>query len=141
MRVILVETTRPVRMRPRIETSLVKGHFLSTSVCIVCKLLRRHKLTARTNVASVNRLWGRLKSKSHIFIPPLLLSRHFFSAYPSYQFCSSDQSWQTRVETQHTAGLRVLEEGLLLECLLNLPKIRLIPSFTERATLNKLVQP
>jgi hypothetical protein len=27
--VILVEWTTPVRMRPRIETSPVKGHFLS----------------------------------------------------------------------------------------------------------------
>lgn len=29
VRVIFVETTRPVKIRPRIETSPVKGHFLS----------------------------------------------------------------------------------------------------------------
>ena len=31
VRVILVETTRPVRIRPRIDTSPVKGHFLSAA--------------------------------------------------------------------------------------------------------------
>jgi hypothetical protein len=31
VRVIFVETTLPVRMRPRIEMSPVKGHFLSAA--------------------------------------------------------------------------------------------------------------
>jgi hypothetical protein len=31
VRCILVETTRPVRIRPRIETRPVKGHFLSAT--------------------------------------------------------------------------------------------------------------
>ena len=45
VRVILVETTRPVRMRPRMETSLVKGHFLSafTRIATVHKLFEQGK--------------------------------------------------------------------------------------------------
>ncbi len=31
VRVILVETTLPDRIRPRMETSLVNGHFLSVT--------------------------------------------------------------------------------------------------------------
>jgi hypothetical protein len=31
VRVILVDTTRPFKMRPRIETLPVKGHFLSAA--------------------------------------------------------------------------------------------------------------
>jgi hypothetical protein len=51
VRVIFVETTRPVRMRPRIETSPVNGHFLST-------LFVRSRVGemngGRTNVVSIN---------------------------------------------------------------------------------------
>lgn len=53
VRVIFVDTTRPVRMRPRIETSPVNGHFLSI-------LLVRFRVggtrTERTNVVSVDGL-------------------------------------------------------------------------------------
>ena len=38
VRVILAETTLPVRMRPRIETSPVKGHFLSMYVPLMASL-------------------------------------------------------------------------------------------------------
>lgn len=40
VRVILVDTTMPLRMRPRIETLPVKGHFLSTYVptCGFCSV-------------------------------------------------------------------------------------------------------
>lgn len=34
VRVIFVDTTLPVRMRPRMETSPVKGHFLSVTIQI-----------------------------------------------------------------------------------------------------------
>jgi hypothetical protein len=45
VRVILVEITRPVRMRPRMETSLVNGHFLSafTHIVIVHGLFEQSK--------------------------------------------------------------------------------------------------
>jgi len=51
VRVILVDTTRPVRMRPRIETSPANGHFLSTF--IVRSRVGRMS-NGRTNVVSVN---------------------------------------------------------------------------------------
>jgi hypothetical protein len=105
VRVILVETTRPVRMRPRIETSLVNGHFLSKPICIVSRLLSRYKLDTRTNVGSVNRLCGRLVSKSHILIPPLLLCRHLLSAYPSHLSCGQTGPGG-RVNTTHHEPLR-----------------------------------
>ena len=51
VRVIFVETTRPVRMRPRIETSPVNGHFLSAFTV-------RSRVggtgDGRTNVVSIN---------------------------------------------------------------------------------------
>ena len=51
VRVIFVDTTRPVRIRPRIETSPANGHFLSA-------LLVRSPLdktsNRRTDVVSVN---------------------------------------------------------------------------------------
>lgn len=36
VRVIFVEITRPVRMRPRMETLPVKGHFLSEAIVCSC---------------------------------------------------------------------------------------------------------
>lgn len=53
VRVILVETTRPVRMRPRIETSPVNGHFLSAFI-----VRSRVGVTGdrRTNVVSIDGL-------------------------------------------------------------------------------------
>jgi hypothetical protein len=105
VRVILVETTRPVRMRPRIETSLVNGHFLSKSICIVYRLLSRYKLDTRTNVSSVNRLCGCLVSKSHILIPPPLLCRYFLSTYPSHLSCGQT-SPGGRGNTTHHEPLR-----------------------------------
>jgi hypothetical protein len=38
VRVILADMTFPVRMRPRIETSPVKGHFLSMYVPLMASL-------------------------------------------------------------------------------------------------------
>lgn len=59
VRVILVDTTRPVRIRPRIETSPVNGHFLSAFIV-------RFRLGGwddrRTDVMSIDGLCRRLKS-------------------------------------------------------------------------------
>ena len=83
MRVIFVETTRPVKMRPRMETSPVNGHFLSsgretdTEVCIY----DQNQGIGRTDVRAVNCLRGGLESKTNILVPPLLLSGDLLAAY------------------------------------------------------------
>jgi hypothetical protein len=43
VRVILVETTTPLRMRPRIDTLPVKGHFLSMYVPCKHETAKRHQ--------------------------------------------------------------------------------------------------
>ena len=71
VRVILVETTLPVKIRPRIETRPVKGHFLSITVVNQCQSAKRS--TRRTNVGPVDRLSRRLEAKPNILVPPLVL--------------------------------------------------------------------
>lgn len=85
VRVILVETTRPVRIRPRMEISLVNGHFLSvtTRVVIVYGLFQQSKKSARTDIGSIHRLGGCLEPKAHILITTPFLRRHLFSTCPS----------------------------------------------------------
>lgn len=51
VRVIFVETTLPVRIRPRIEILPVKGHFLS--VCAMCSCTWKTK-GEHTDVGAVD---------------------------------------------------------------------------------------
>lgn len=84
VRVILVETTRPVRIRPRMETSPVNGHFLSertrqhTNALILG--IRARGGETRTDVSAVDRLGRRLEAQANILVPPLLLSRDLLGA-------------------------------------------------------------
>ena len=71
VRVIFVDTTRPVRIRPRMDTSPVKGHFLSAAN--VCPLNVSETTNKLTNVSAVDRLRGGLEAKTNILVPPLLL--------------------------------------------------------------------
>ena len=70
VRVIFVDTTRPVRIRPRMDTSPVKGHFLSAAN--VCPLNVSETTNKLTNVSAVDRLRGGLEAKTNILVPPLL---------------------------------------------------------------------
>lgn len=72
VRCILVETTVPVRIRPRMETSPVKGHFLS--VRAPCQPLPHPNLHygRRTNVIALDGCLGCLEAQSDVFIPSSL---------------------------------------------------------------------
>ncbi len=76
VRVILVDTTLPVRMRPRMETSPVKGHFLSVQTSQV-KPVHRSKL--HTNVSAIDRLLRRLEAKTNVLVPPLILGSNLLA--------------------------------------------------------------
>lgn len=58
VRVILVDTTFPVKIRPRMEMSPVKGHFLSIPMLSTYSDIeyasRLKHLTTHTNVGSIN---------------------------------------------------------------------------------------
>ena len=96
VRCILVETTVPVRIRPRIETRPVKGHFLSVfeirSVCshtFAASVTVQRELSPldccfcaassfsqlsfdgefRTDVVSLDRILWRPEAQAHIFVP------------------------------------------------------------------------
>ncbi len=88
--------------------------------CHVYGPFDQSKKNARTDISSVYRLGGCLESKARILIPTPLLRRHLLSTCPSQTFrgqiCPRDPS----LEMRHTTSLRILEEGLLLKCLLNL---------------------
>jgi hypothetical protein len=82
VRVIFVETTRPVRMRPRMETSPVKGHFLSDENNLLSvRIALQMRKGVRTDVTAVDRLRRGLEPKTDILIPPLLPSGDFLAAY------------------------------------------------------------
>ena len=53
VRVIFVDTTLPARIRPRMETLPVKGHFLSVYAHVV---VRGVSGNTHTNVGTVNRV-------------------------------------------------------------------------------------
>ena len=78
VRVILVDTTRPLRMRPRMETSPVKGHFLSTARVRICPIVATNE-HAHTDVSALNRLRGGLEAKANILVPPLLFGRNLLA--------------------------------------------------------------
>ena len=80
VRVIFVETTRPVRIRPRIETSPVNGHFLSA---LFFRFHGASMREVRTNVVSVNGLWRGLESQPNILKPPLVTGGNLLSNYGS----------------------------------------------------------
>ena len=79
VRVIFVETTRPVKMRPRIETSPVKGHFLSAAE--VCFVEHARERILRTNVRTKDSLRRGLEAETNILEPPLFLRRDLVAAY------------------------------------------------------------
>lgn len=93
VRCILVETTVPVRIRPRMETRPVKGHFLSVKDpqhqhCILihnehyyatgnARTSKRYKEDAmHTNICSLNRILRRPESQPNIFEPPSTTLSH-----------------------------------------------------------------
>lgn len=53
VRVILVDTTFPVKIRPRMETSPVKGHFLSAPTFRKCMITETY-VNERTDVSTIN---------------------------------------------------------------------------------------
>lgn len=79
VRVILVETTLPVKIRPRIETSPVKGHFLSDITMNSPSIMRQ--MYRRTDVSAVDSFRRGLESKTNILVPPLVLGRYFLAAF------------------------------------------------------------
>ena len=81
VRVILVETTRPVRMRPRMETSLVKGHFLSAARVGPSELDFTTDMDERTDVSTLYRLRRGLEAQTDILVPPLLLQGNLLATY------------------------------------------------------------
>lgn len=94
VRVIFVETTLPLRRRPRIETRPVQGHFLSI-LCQYSVLVRVSRKALLTNVSTVDSGVRGLETKTDILVPPL-------------------------GARGLAGGLRVKEKGLLLESALRL---------------------
>jgi hypothetical protein len=81
------ETTFPVRIRPRMETSPVKGHFLSAwpepiSKCtpLASREEGRGKKEGLTDVGPVDGLGGGLEAKTDLLVPPLGLGGNLLSA-------------------------------------------------------------
>ena len=68
VRCIFVETTFPVRIRPRIETSPVNGHFLSIGKSLKPNS-HRIQLLLPTNVASLDRGLGCPEAQTNVFVP------------------------------------------------------------------------
>jgi hypothetical protein len=123
VRVIFVDTTLPVSIRPRIEMSPVKGHFLSSNPNSTCQF-ERGKAFMKSNapiyvplIASAGVLKPRPTSLYHrfsfvaIFLPP-------FHSQPTV-------SMLTRVlnDSKRTPCFGILEEMLFLESLLDLNSI------------------
>lgn len=112
VRSILAETTFPVRIRPRMETSPVKGHFLSMYVELMASLgvykIPKHQSTfissrvlLLVNIPSVFFHFKKthLESQSYILVPTSVLSSNLLG---------------------RNGELGVVEQTLLLERLLNL---------------------
>ena len=79
----------------------------------------------RTNVSAVDRLSRRLEAEANILVPPLLLGRNLLATWipqirPTSPQQSVPRSPACSTRRVRTANLRVLEEVLLLESLLNL---------------------
>ena len=113
VRVIFVETTRPVRMRPRIETSPVNGHFLSV---LLVRSRESHVHNEHTPIycplmASKGVLNPRPTSLNHL----LFRVETFFPA-----MCCKLSHLLVRRGFKLTLGLGVLEKVLLLIGLFNL---------------------
>ena len=72
VRCILVETTVPVRIRPRMETSPVKGHFLSRIPCQTTSSKSKapsRSLRDRTNVCALNRSLRCPEAQPNVLVP------------------------------------------------------------------------
>ena len=70
VRCILVETTVPVSIRPRIETLPVKGHFLSIQCQHYIELVVKHSSEEqRTNVCSLDGCLWCLKAQTDVLVP------------------------------------------------------------------------
>lgn len=135
VRVIFVETTLPVKIRPRIETSPVKGHFLSIIYRI--KPGSNSSTMRCTDICAVNGLRGGLEAKTNILVPALLLSRNLLSNYFSIAISTQKSTFDGKFV--RTAHFGVLEDLLLLVCLFDL-KFRTKSISRLYATLAKLHQ-
>ena len=112
MRVIFVETTFPVRMRPRIEMSPVNGHFLSRRWLV---LSLGESILERTNICAVDGLRRCFETQANILVPPLLFGRDLLATLINPVSDRRNLTTESR-----TAGFGVLEERLLLESFLDL---------------------
>ena len=112
MRVIFVEMTFPVRMRPRIEMSPVNGHFLSRRWLVPGSC---ESILERTNICAVDGFRRCFEAQTDILVPPLLFGRDLLAT-----FINPVSDRQKLTTESRTAGLGVLEEMLLLESFLNL---------------------
>src|SRR5271156_2504751 len=113
VRVIFVETTLPVRIRPRIEISPVNGHFLS----IVTYAFNTYvpKCWGRTDICTVNSIGWCFETESDVFVPPPFFCRNFLSTCLTtikYGVCES--------KVRRTSCFRILEQVLFLKSLLDL---------------------
>lgn len=104
VRVILAETTLPVRIRPRMETSPVKGHFLSMYEPVmasfgVCVSRNEQQQSALRDPSCTGGGKAHLEPESDILEPPTVLARGLLGG---------------------GRELGVVEEGLLLVRLLEL---------------------
>jgi len=112
VRVIFVEMTFPVRMRPRIEMSPVNGHFLSRRWLVPGSC---ESILERTNICAVDGFRRCFEAQTDILVPPLLFGRDLLAT-----FINPVSDRQKLTTESRTAGLGVLEEMLLLESFLNL---------------------
>lgn len=87
MRFILVDITLPVRIRPRIETSPVNGHFLSVKMH---EPRQTSMVALPTDVSAADSVRGRFEAKPHIFVPPLLLCDDLLPGCELFQALSEE---------------------------------------------------
>lgn len=82
VRFILVETTLPVRIRPRIEMSPVNGHFLSV-ICGEFPSVNPDNSSCihyeRTDIRAIDGFRRGLESETNILVPPFLLGHSLLS--------------------------------------------------------------
>lgn len=77
VRSILTDTTLPVRIRPRMETSPVKGHFLSGWQSVNRAFMGLVWLL--TDICALNGFFGCLEAQTNILVPSLFLCRDLLS--------------------------------------------------------------
>jgi hypothetical protein len=112
VRVIFVETTFPVRMRPRIEISPVNGHFLSRRWLVPGSY---ESILEHTNICAVDGFRRCFETQTDILVPPLFFGRDLLAT-----FINPVSDRRNLTTESRTAGFCVLEEMLLLESFLDL---------------------